>query len=52
MIEGKGPAVLAAGTGWKLFDFLGCCYFNLNGGLLGNETVICFGGGGGGGAFL
>ena len=23
VIEGQGPAVLAAGTGWKLFDFWG-----------------------------
>ena len=29
----QGPAVLAAGTGWKLFDFLGFCV------LPGNETV-------------
>ena len=33
--------MLAAGTGWKVFDFLGH-YFNFNGVLPGNETVKFF----------
>ena len=28
MIVGQGPAVLAAGMGWKLFDFLGGYFFS------------------------
>ena len=44
IIVGQGPAVLVAGTGLKLFDFLGIC-FNLNGILPRNETanLFCFG---------
>ena len=38
---GQGPTVLAAGTGWTLFVFLGVL-FNFNGVLPGNETVKCF----------
>ena len=28
---GQGPAVLAAGVEWKLFDFWGVFFFNLTG---------------------
>ena len=34
--------MLAASTGFKLFDFLEVFFFNFNGVLPGNETVKCF----------
>ena len=39
IVAGQGPAVLVAGTGWKLFDF-GGFFLTLMGFLPGNETVI------------
>ena len=41
IIVGQGPAVLAAGTGLKLFDRLGV-FFNFNRVLPGNEKVNFF----------
>ena len=41
IIVGQGPAVLAAGMGLKLFDFLKN-FFKFNGVMLGNETVKFF----------
>ena len=58
IIEGQGPAVLAAGTGRILFDFFffwggggvgGGHFLNFNGILPGNGKVNFFLGGGGGG---
>ena len=42
IIVGQGPAVLAAGTGLKLFDFFFRYSFNFNGVLPKNETVNLF----------
>ena len=41
IIVGQGPAVLAAGTGLKLFDFWGV-FFNFSRVLPGKEKVIFF----------